>query len=96
MLFFFLSGAKIARATQKMNLSIFKITFINSFLAMTLGMTLILYALKAGNVGMVALLSSTTPIMLLPLLWIYTGRRPSRFAWIGALLAVIGTGVLVQ
>ena len=93
---FFLSGAKIARATQKMNLSIFMITFINSFLAMTLGMTLILYALKAGNVGMVALLSSTTPIMLLPLLWIYTGRRPGRFAWIGALLAVIGTGVLVQ
>lgn len=92
----FLSGAKIARATKKINLNIFMVTFLNGFLAMTLGMTLILFAIQGGNVGMVALLSSTTPIMLLPLLWFYTGQRPSRFAWIGALLAVIGTGFLVQ
>ena len=63
---------------------------------MAVGMTLILYALQEGNVGMVALLSSTTPIMLLPLLWIYTKRRPNRFAWLGAALAVIGAGILVQ
>lgn len=93
---FFLSGAKLARATQPMNIKIFSITAINGFLAMAVGMTLILYALQEGNVGMVALLSSTTPIMLLPILWIYSGKRPNRFAWIGAIVAVIGTGILVQ
>ncbi|EOC1797487.1 DMT family transporter [Vibrio fluvialis] len=89
------SGARIARTTQPMNGKIFAITAVNGFLAMAVGMTLILYALREGNVGMVALLSSTTPIMLLPILWVYTKQRPNRFAWLGALVAVMGTGILV-
>lgn len=93
---FFLSGAKLAKATLPMNLRLFAITAVNGFLAMAVGMTLILYALQEGNVGMVALLSSTTPIMLLPMLWIYTKKRPNRFAWFGAILAVVGTGLLVS
>lgn len=91
-----LSGYRLARATQTMTFKIFSITVLNGILGMAIGMTLILYALREGNVGMVALLSSTTPIMLLPILWIYTRRRPNRFAWLGALLAVCGTGFLVS
>jgi drug/metabolite transporter (DMT)-like permease len=91
----FLSGVRIARPTQAMNRKIFSTTLLNAFLAMALGMTLILYALRDGNVGMVALLSSTTPIMLLPILWFYTKQRPNRFAWGGAIIAVLGTGMLV-
>ena len=91
-----LIGAKVARATRTITWKVFGITALNGFLAMAVGMTLILYALREGNVGMVALLSSTTPIMLLPLLWFYTKKRPNRFAWFGAALAVIGTGILVQ
>ncbi len=90
------TGTRVARPTQKMTWSIFGITAVNGFIGMALGMTLILYALREGNVGMVALLSSTTPIMLLPILWIYTKQRPNRFAWLGAAVAVIGTGILVQ
>ena len=89
-------GVKVASATQTITWKVFGITALNGFLAMAIGMTLILYALREGNVGMVALLSSTTPIMLLPLLWVYTKKRPNRFAWLGAALAVIGTGILVQ
>ena len=89
------SGAKIAKPLQAINWKILGVTAVNGFLAMAVGMTLILYALQKGNVGMVALLSATTPIMILPLLWIYTKKRPSPFAWLGALLAVTGTGVLV-
>ncbi len=89
-------GVKVASATQTITRKVFGITALNGFLAMAIGMTLILYALREGNVGMVALLSSTTPIMLLPLLWVYTKKRPNRFAWLGAALAVIGTGILVQ
>lgn len=93
---FLFSGAKLAKALHPMNWRIFSITAVNGFLAMAVGMTLILYALREGNVGMVALLSSTTPIMLLPILWIYTKQRPNRYAWIGAFIAVTGTGILVR
>ncbi|WP_162047503.1 DMT family transporter [Vibrio taketomensis] len=91
-----LTGARIAKATHAINRNVFLLTAFNAFLAMAVGMTLILYALQEGNVGMVALLSSTTPIMLLPILWIYTKRCPNRYAWFGASLAVIGSAILVQ
>ena len=93
---FRLTGAKLSRALNPMNKQIFAITAVNGFLAMAVGMTLILYALQEGNVGMVALLSSTTPIMLLPILWLYTKQRPNAYAWIGAIVAVVGTGILVS
>ena len=93
---FRLTGAKLSRAVNPINGNILFITAINGFLAMAVGMTLILYALQEGNVGMVALLSSTTPIMLLPILWIYTKQRPNAYAWIGAIVAVVGTGILVS
>lgn len=93
---FRLTGAKLSRAIHPINGKILFITAINGFLAMAVGMTLILYALQEGNVGMVALLSSTTPIMLLPILWIYTKQRPNIYAWIGAIVAVVGTGILVR
>lgn len=93
---FRLSGAKLARPINLMTGKMLGITALNGFLAMAVGMTLILYALQEGNVGMVALLSSTTPIMLLPLLWVYTKKRPNRYAWCGAILAVVGTGILVS
>ncbi|MGI9875612.1 DMT family transporter [Vibrio chagasii] len=93
---FHLTGAKLSRALNPMNGQIFAITAVNGFLAMAVGMTLILYALQEGNVGMVALLSSTTPIMLLPILWLYTKQRPNAYAWVGAIVAVVGTGILVS
>ncbi|UBH29395.1 DMT family transporter [Aeromonas enteropelogenes] len=68
---------------------------VNGFLAMALGMTLILVALREGEVGMVAILSSTTPVILLPLLWWHSGERPSAAAWSGALLATLGTALVL-
>jgi drug/metabolite transporter (DMT)-like permease len=90
-----MSGVKISLPIFKITMKVFVITAINGFLAMALGMTLILYALRTGNVGIVALLSSTTPILLLPMIWVYTKQRPNRFAWFGAILAVSGTSILV-
>ncbi|MDG3084686.1 DMT family transporter [Vibrio hannami] len=93
---FRMTGTKLAKPIKPMTRRVFGITFINGFLAMAVGMTLILYALREGNVGMVALLSSTTPIMVLPILWLITRQRPNRFAWFGAVIAVAGTGILVS
>ena len=86
-----LTGLPLTRAFRPINRQIFGMIAINGFLAMALGMTLILLALRHGDVGMVAILSSTTPVILLPLLWWHSGERPSAAAWCGTLLATLGT-----
>jgi drug/metabolite transporter (DMT)-like permease len=68
---------------------------VSSLLGMVIGMTLLLEAINTGDVGVATILSSTTPIMMLPLLWIATRERPAAGAWAGAALAVVGTALLV-
>ena len=53
------------------------------------------YAIKLGNVGIATVLSATTPIIVLPILWAVTKERPSFCAWIGATLAVAGVSVII-
>lgn len=91
-----ITGLRLARPHQPITLSIFLQVALNGFLAMAVGMTFILYALRYGDVGMVALLSSTTPIMILPLLWLYTRIMPPWQAWCGACLAVLGTVLILS
>ena len=64
--------------------------------SVALGMTLLLLALKRGDVGMVAILSSVTPILLLPLLWLRLRRVPAKGAWCGAAITVIGTALILS
>ncbi len=73
----------------------FWILFISALLAMVIGMTLLLYALGKGDAGVVTILSATTPVLMLPLLWITTRIRPPAGAWGGAALTVVGVGLLV-
>jgi len=65
-----------------------------AFIGTTLGMSLILAALHSGDVGIVSTLSSMTPVLVLPMVWLRTGIRPSAAAWIGALLAIAGTALI--
>jgi drug/metabolite transporter (DMT)-like permease len=65
-----------------------------SFFGTGLGMSLLMAALVGGNVGIVSTLSSMTPVVILPMLWIRTGIAPSASAWLGAALAVAGTGLI--
>ncbi|WP_421208145.1 MULTISPECIES: DMT family transporter [unclassified Aeromonas] len=90
-----LAGMPIARPLNPINRRVLAMIIANGFLAMTLGMTLILIALRQGEVGMVAILSSTTPVLLLPLLWWHSGERPSIAAWVGALIATLGTALVL-
>jgi len=89
------SGASVARAHQPVNLRILGITALNGFIGMGIGMTFIMMALRHGDVGMVAILSSVTPVLVLPLLWWHLGRAPAPGAWIGAALTVVGTGLIL-
>lgn len=58
------------------------------------GMTLLLFALAGGKVGVVSTLAATTPVMILPMIWALSGRRPAPGAWAGAALVVAGAGLL--
>ena len=67
---------------------------LSGFLAMGVGMTLLLFALEGGKVGIVSTLSATTPVMILPLLWRATGHAPAPAAWVGAALTVAGAALI--
>lgn len=86
------SGARAQAAVRWRDLGL---TFASAAVAMALGMTLILAAMRDGQAGVVAILSSVTPIMILPLLWWVYRRRPAWGAWVGALMAVLGTAMVM-
>ncbi|EPJ50517.1 MAG: hypothetical protein OFPI_19830 [Osedax symbiont Rs2] len=66
----------------------------SGFLAMGLGMTLLLFGLKGGDTGIISTLSSISPVIALPILWLLMKQAPAANAWIGAVLAVCGTATL--
>jgi drug/metabolite transporter (DMT)-like permease len=68
----------------------------SAVLGPALGMGLIMAALARGDVAVVATLSSITPILVLPMVWIRSGRRPSGHAWCGAAAVVAGVTVISQ
>ena len=91
----FMLGFKVARAYLPLNKKVFLLVLANAALSMVLGMTLILQALKHGDAGMVAVLSSVSPVLVLPLLWLVYKRSPALGAWLGASLTVLGTVLIL-
>lgn len=91
-----LSGFQAARALQAPTARVLAQTALNGLVAMGIGMTLVLLALKKGDVGMVAILSSVSPILVLPLLWLQLRRAPATGAWVGAGLTVLGTALILR
>ena len=70
------------------------IIMLSGFLAMGIGMTLLLYALALGDAGVVTTLAATQPVLILPLLWISTGKSPPLMAWFSAVLTLIGLALI--
>jgi drug/metabolite transporter (DMT)-like permease len=70
------------------------LTLATALIGLALGMTLFLYALQGPETGIVATLSATSPVIILPLLWLRTGQRPSWLSWTGALLTVVGLALI--
>lgn len=81
-------------AKVPLNSSIIFKSIISGFLGMALGMSILLVALQKADAGIVATLSSTSPIMILFFIWIITKKIPSIGAWFGTILAVLGTGLI--
>lgn len=70
------------------------LTAATALIGLLLGMTLFLYALQGSQTGIIATLSATSPVIILPLLWLRTGQRPTLTSWAGAALAVLGLALI--
>ena len=77
-----------------LTLRVAAMTALTGVLALAIGMTLLLFALSGGKVGIISTLSATSPVMILPMLWLKTGERPAGGAWAGAALVVLGMGLI--
>lgn len=70
------------------------LTAATAVIGLLLGMTLFLYALQGSKTGIIATLSATSPVLILPLLWLRTGQRPTAVSFAGAALAVTGLALI--
>jgi drug/metabolite transporter (DMT)-like permease len=83
-----------AKAKVPMTMKYFWQISASGFFAMGLGMSFLLFGLKGGDTGVISTLSSISPVVALPILWIIMKQPPAANAWIGAILAVTGTATL--
>jgi drug/metabolite transporter (DMT)-like permease len=85
---------QMVKAKAPFNMRVTLLTLLAGFVAMGVGMTLLMFALAGGNTAIVSALSATSPALLLPILWFYTGQRPTTGAWVGAFCVVLGIGTI--
>ncbi len=70
------------------------LTAATAIIGLLIGMTLFLYALQGSKTGIIATLSATSPVIILPLLWLRTGQRPSGLSLVGGAVAVAGLALI--
>ncbi len=66
----------------------------SGIIGMGIGMSLLLWAIKVAPVGIVATLSATTPVLLLPMVWFMTRERPRSASLWAAIAVVIGVSLV--
>lgn len=83
------------RPRGALTMGVFLQTAVTGVIALAFGMTLLLFALSGGKVGIVSTLSATTPVIILPMLWMKTRDVPAPGAWAGAALVVVGMALIL-
>ena len=89
---FFIKNNQLWERMRDIRKTIFSIFL--GFMGMGVGMTMLIYALKYGNPGVISTLSSTMPIMIIPILWFVTKNYAGHLAVIGASLTCFGAGII--
>ena len=89
---FFIKNNQLWEKMKDYKKTIFSIFL--GFMGMGVGMTMLIFALKFGNPGVISTLSSTMPIMIIPILWIVTKNYAGNLAVIGAGLTCLGAGII--
>ena len=89
---FFIKNNQLWERMKDIKKTVFSIFL--GFMGMGVGMTMLIIALKDGNPGVISTLSSTMPIMIIPILWIVTKNYAGHLAVVGAALTCVGTGII--
>ena len=89
---FFIKNNQLWERMKDLKKTVFSIFL--GFMGMGVGMTMLIIALKNGNPGVISTLSSTMPIMIIPILWVVTKNYAGHFAVVGATLTCVGTGII--
>ncbi len=89
---FFIKNNQLWERMKNIKRTLFSIFL--GFMGMGVGMTMLIYALKYGNPGIISTLSSTMPIMIIPILWIATKNYAGHLAVVGASLTCVGAGII--
>ncbi|MFD2207757.1 EamA family transporter [Kiloniella antarctica] len=80
----------------KMSSKLLVWTILPGFMGYVCAVSMLLYALNNYETGVVAVLGSTAPVMLLPMIWWKTKKCPLLPAWGGAVLTIIGSGLIAN
>ena len=83
------------KLNEPLTMPVFTRVALSGIVGMGLGMTLFVLALEGSNPGVTATLSATSPVLMLPIMWLKTRERPALGAWIGAIVVVIGTSLIL-
>ena len=89
---FFIKNNRLWEKMKDYKKTIFSIFL--GLMGMGVGMTMLIYALKFGNPGVISTLSSTMPIMIIPILWVITKNYAGHLATIGAVLTCFGAALI--
>jgi len=75
--------------------SVMLLVGLNGFFGLGAGAALFLAALEFGSVATVTILSATSPVLILPFVWAKTRIMPAAGAWVGAILVIACSAVLM-
>ncbi len=67
----------------------------NGFFGLSFGLVLFLKALETGQVAKVSMLVAISPVLMLPFIWFQTRKIPALGAWLGAILVVLCTWMII-
>ena len=67
----------------------------NGFFGLSFGLVLFLKALETGQVAKVSMLVAISPVLMLPFIWFQTKKIPTLGAWLGAILVVLCTWMII-
>ncbi len=85
------AGLQAIKPQQPISRRNWILAILSGIWGMGLGMTFLVWAQwLGGEAGLIAALSSTTPVWVLPVLWFTTKERPAGPAFLGAAIAVAG------
>lgn len=87
--------AKMFRGKSELSPWLLGRTILPGFIGYGVSSSLLLYAFANFDAGIAAVLGSLSPVLVLPILWFKEGLMPRGKAILGALLAVVGTAVIV-